>query len=64
MAKLVVYCYAFKPLPKIIVCPSTQGCTNHMNQVAMVTKFCAMSPNICGSSVWNLFDVTLLVPMI
>jgi hypothetical protein len=30
----------------------------------MATKFCAVAPNICGSSVWNLLYVTLLSPKI
>ena len=28
------------------------------------TKFCAVVPNICGPSVWNLLHVTSLVPII
>jgi hypothetical protein len=41
-----------------------QGCTNPGLQVAMVTKFCTVVPNICGSSVWDLLHATLLVPRI
>ena len=28
----------------------------------MATKFCTVAPNICGSSVWNLLQITLLAP--
>jgi hypothetical protein len=38
-----------------------QGCTNPRCQVAWVTKFFMVVPNICESSVWNLLHVTLLV---
>jgi hypothetical protein len=38
--------------------------TNSRHQVAQVTKFCTVTPDICGSSVWNLFHVTFLVPSI
>ena len=37
-----------------------QVCTNPGRQVAMATKF--FTPDICGSSVWNLLNVILLVP--
>jgi hypothetical protein len=33
-------------------------------QVAWATEFCEQLPNICGSSAWNLFHVTLLAPTI
>jgi len=36
----------------------------HLVKGAWVTKFCAVVPNICGSSVWNLLYVTLLPPRI
>jgi len=39
-----------------------QGCTNPRHQFAMVTKFCTVAPNICGSLVWNLLHVTHLAP--
>ena len=32
-----------------------QGCTNSGCRVTLVTKFCTMVPNICGSSMRNLF---------
>jgi hypothetical protein len=32
--------------------------------VAVVTQFCTMAPNICGSSVWYLRNVTVLTPRI
>jgi hypothetical protein len=36
--------------------------TNPGCQVTVVTKFCMVAPNICGSSVWNLVDIALLAP--
>lgn len=41
-----------------------QACTNPGRQVPMATKFCTVAPNICGSSVWNLFRVAFLTPNI
>ena len=41
-----------------------QGCTNLVLQLAQVTKFCRVVPNICGSSVLNLLHVILLAPTI
>ena len=42
----------------------TQSCKNHGRQVAMATKFCTVAPNICGSSVRDLLQVSLVVPRI
>jgi hypothetical protein len=39
-----------------------QGYTNFRRQIARVTKFCTVAPNICWSSVWNMRIVTRLVP--
>jgi len=39
-----------------------QGSINARRQVAAETKFCTVTPNICGRSVQNLFHTTLLVP--
>jgi len=39
-----------------------QGCTNLGCQVDVATEFCMVVPIICGSLVWNLQCVTLLVP--
>jgi hypothetical protein len=36
----------------------------YRQQITMATKFCTVVPNICGSSAWNLFHVTLLAPII
>jgi len=33
-----------------------------VNQGSWVTKFCEVVPNICGSSLWNMLNVTLLAP--
>ena len=33
-------------------------CTNARRQIPVMTKFCTVVANICGSSVWNLFHVT------
>ena len=41
-----------------------QRCTNPGHQVAQVTKFWMVMPNICGSSVWNLLHMTHLAPRI
>jgi hypothetical protein len=41
-----------------------QECTNPGHQVAVANKFCAVMPNICRVSVWNLLCVTLLGPVI
>jgi hypothetical protein len=30
-----------------------QGCTNPGSQVKLVTKFCKVAPNSCGSSLWG-----------
>jgi hypothetical protein len=35
------------------------ACKNHRCRDAAATKFCTMSPNICGSPVWNLLHVRL-----
>ena len=37
-----------------------QECRNPWRQVAWATEFCAMTLNVCGSSVWNMVHVTLL----
>ena len=37
-----------------------QGCTNPVDQVMVVTKFCTVASNVCGRSVWYLLHVTLL----
>jgi hypothetical protein len=36
----------------------------HKSQVTWVTEFCVVAPTICGSSVWNWLDVTLMTPRI
>jgi hypothetical protein len=41
-----------------------QRCTNHGFHVARMTKFCALAPNICGSSAQYLLHVTILAPKI
>jgi hypothetical protein len=41
-----------------------QGCTNPGRQVARATKFPTVTPNICGSSVWDLLHGTLRAPRI
>jgi len=41
-----------------------QGCTSSGCQVTRTTKFCAVLPNICGPSIWNLPHITLLAPRI
>jgi len=38
-----------------------QSCTNPRCQVTWAAKFFMVAPNICGSPVWNVLQVTLLV---
>ena len=40
---------------------SNAGFTNHGSQTAAATKFFKVGPSICGSSMWNLIYVTLLL---
>jgi hypothetical protein len=48
-----------------VVLHETKSSTGlHKSQVTMVTKFCVVAHNICGSSVWNLLHVILLAPRI
>jgi hypothetical protein len=37
-----------------------QGCTNLVHQVAVAAEFCAVTPNVCEPSVWNLQYATLM----
>lgn len=39
-----------------------EKCTTSWHQVAQVTKFWAVAPNIFGPAMWNLLHVTLLKP--
>jgi hypothetical protein len=41
-----------------------QGCTNPEHQVDRANTLCTLTPNICGSSLWNLLHVTPLGPVI
>jgi hypothetical protein len=41
-----------------------QGCINPWCQTTKASKLCKVAPNICGSSVWNLFNVNFLSPRI
>ena len=41
----------------VITDPSLQ-----LDQVTRGTQFCTVSPNVCGSSEWNLFHVTFMAP--
>ena len=41
-----------------------QGCTNPNHQVVRMNKFCAVPPNVCGSSLWDLYHVTILASRI
>jgi hypothetical protein len=43
---------------------TSQECTNPGCQVATVTKFCMVAPNIFGFSVWNSLHTSLLEPWI
>ena len=53
---LVALTYYFTIISLLI----SQGCTNPGHSVALASKFSTMVPNICGPSVWNLLQVTLL----
>jgi hypothetical protein len=44
--------------------PIEDSCTNPRCQVMQATKFCTVVPNICGSWVWNLIHVILMVPRV
>ena len=39
-----------------ILCAWQQGLANTGRQVALASKFCTVAHNVCGSSVWNLFN--------
>ena len=54
--------YKHRPLLSSIK-PNNQGCANPRCQVAVATKFCTVTPNLCGSRV-NLLHITLLEPRI
>ena len=41
-----------------------QGCTNPGRLVIMASKYCTVALNIFEPSVWNLFPVVLLAPVI
>jgi hypothetical protein len=41
-----------------------QGCINPGNHVAEGTKFSSVTPNICGTTVWNLLHIIPLAPRI
>ena len=41
-----------------------QECSSPMSQIARGTEFCKVVPNICTSSIWNLYHVTFLAPCI
>jgi hypothetical protein len=41
-----------------------QWCTNPGRQFAKATEYFALTPNICGPSVWNLFNVITFEPRI
>ena len=39
-----------------------QGCRTPTCHVARSTKFCTVAPHICGSSIWNMLYVYILMP--
>jgi len=51
-----------RTFPQIYTIAQGRGCTHPRRQVAVATKLCTVAPNICGSSVWNLLQITLLTP--
>jgi len=50
--------------PGVTYDASSQACANPGLQVARASKFCTVTPNICGPSVWNLRHVTFLATRI
>jgi len=56
-----LFCYSDA---EVVLHLKRRGCTHPTSQIAQVTKFCMVAHNICGTSVWNLFHVTLLAPRI
>ena len=46
----------------LILYTQRQGCTNSVRHVVVTTKFCFLTSNICGASLWNLYHATNLVP--
>jgi hypothetical protein len=45
-----------------LFCCLQQGFTNPGHQVAVAITFFMVVPNICGSAVWKLLHVTVLMP--
>jgi len=43
-------------------CPEEEGCTNSGRGITQRTKFCMVTPNICGFPILNFLHVTLLAP--
>ena len=41
-----------------------QRCPNPKHQVTVVTKFCTVLPNVCGSSAWDLLCAVCSVPSV
>ena len=55
-ARFLVHCEALHKAHNITCYISyclTQRCTRPVYQIAMATKYCAVAPNICGSSMGN-----------
>lgn len=48
----------------VLLNPIEDRCANPRCQVMQATKFCTAVPNICGSWVWNLIHVILMVPRV
>jgi hypothetical protein len=47
-----------KNLQLIALCAWQQGLTNTGRQVALASKFCTVAHTVCGSSVWNVFNIS------
>jgi len=50
--------------PFVTLSTSDQAYTNLRCQAGIATRFCGVVPNICGSSAWNLLQVTTMAPRI
>jgi len=47
-------------LPVLMSTLLKKGYNTPGRQVAVTSEFCTVASNVCGSSVWTLFHVTLL----
>jgi len=62
----VVWAFVFQPRRPLSCSDGLvgKGYSNSGREVPRVTEFCAMVPNVCGFSLWNLLHATLLASRI